>query len=85
MFIQKRWEIELFFKWIKQNLKIKKFIGHSLNAVMMQIVSAIITFIIVRLIQDVANGLLKIKRLIKHSLTKLVDNSLFSWREWLGS
>ena len=85
---KKRWEIELFFKWIKQNLKIKRFIGHSLNAVMMQVISAIITFIIVRLIQDVAKtayGLLKIKRLIKHSLTKLVDDSLFSWRKWLGS
>lgn len=85
---KKRWEIELFFKWIKQNLKIKKFIGHSLNAVMMQVVSAIITFIIVKLIQDVAKtayGLLKIKRLIKHSLTKLIDNSSFSWGKWLGS
>lgn len=29
---KKRWEIELFFKWIKQHLKIKKFIGHSLNS-----------------------------------------------------
>ncbi|MBV7273868.1 IS4 family transposase [Clostridium sp. PL3] len=83
-----RWEIELFFKWIKQNLKIKRFIGHSLNAVMMQVVSAIITFIIVKLIQDIAKtayGLLKIKRLIKHSLTKSVDSSLFSWGKWLGS
>ncbi len=85
---KKRWEIELFFKWIKQNLKIKRFIGHSLNAVMMQIVSAIITFIVIRLIQDIAKisyGLLKIKRLIKHSLTKLVDETLFSWGRWLGS
>ncbi len=32
---KKRWEIELFFKWIKQNLKIKRFIRYSLNAVMM--------------------------------------------------
>jgi IS4 transposase len=85
---KKRWDIELFFKWIKQNLKIKRFIGHSLNAVMMQVVSAIITFIIVKIIQDVsktAYGLLKIKRLIKHSLTKLVDDSLFSWGKWIGS
>lgn len=85
---KKRWDIELFFKWIKQNLKIKRFIGHSLNAVMMQIVSAIITFIIIKLIHDVAKtayGLLKIKRLIKHSLTKLVDDSSFSWGKWLGS
>lgn len=85
---KKRWDIELFFKWIKQNLKIKRFIGHSLNAVMMQIISAIITFIIIKLIQDIsqtAYGLLKIKRLIKHSLTKLVYNNLFSWSQWLGS
>ncbi|WP_080648278.1 transposase [Clostridium pasteurianum] len=85
---KKRWDIELFFKWIKQNLKIKRFIGHSLNAVMMQIISAIITFIIIKLIQDISQtsyGLLKIKGLIKHSLTKLVYNNLFSWSQWLGS
>jgi IS4 transposase len=28
-----RWEIELFFKWIKQNLKIKSVLGHTINAV----------------------------------------------------
>ncbi|MBY6796504.1 transposase [Clostridium botulinum] len=39
---KKRCEIELFFKWIKQNLKIKEFIGHNLNVVMMQIISAIL-------------------------------------------
>jgi hypothetical protein len=84
---KKRWEIELFFKWIKQNLKIKRFIGCSLNAVMMQVISAIITFIILKLIQEITKtpfGLLKIKRLIKHSLTKLVLNSSFSWIKWLG-
>ncbi len=32
-----RWQIELFFKWIKQNLKIKSFLGTSKNAVMTQI------------------------------------------------
>ena len=32
-----RWEVELFFKWIKQNLKIKSFVGTSRNAVMTQI------------------------------------------------
>ncbi|NFA58990.1 transposase [Clostridium sporogenes] len=48
---KKRWEIELFFKWIKQNLKIKKIIGHSLNVVMMQIISAIMTFLMLKLIE----------------------------------
>ena len=32
-----RWQIEVFFKWIKQNLKIKSFLGTSLNAVMTQV------------------------------------------------
>ena len=34
---KQRWQIELFFKWIKQNLKIKKFLGRSENAVKTQI------------------------------------------------
>ena len=87
-FIKKRWEIELFFKWIKQKLKTKKFIGNSLNAVMMQIISAIITFIILRLIQNEVNsayGLTTIKRIIKHSLTTKVSINEFSWFIFLGS
>ena len=36
-----RWQIELFFKWIKQNLKVKSFLGTSKNAVMTQIWIAI--------------------------------------------
>lgn len=85
---KKRWEIELFFKWIKQNLKIKKFIGHSLNAVMMQIITAIITFIMLKLVREragVAYGLLKIRRLLKYSITKLVNKDTFNWVLWLGS
>lgn len=85
---KKRWEIELFFKWIKQKLKIKKFIGNSLNAVMMQIISAIITFIVLRLIQNEVNsayGLTTIKRIIKHSLTNKVSIMGFSWFIFLGS
>lgn len=85
---KKRWEIELFFKWIKQHLKIKKFIGYSLNAVMNQIITAIITFVMMRMIQKVSKtslGLLKIKRLIKHSITKSVNKETFCWTIWFGS
>jgi len=42
-----RWRIELFFKWIKQHLKIKKFWGHSENAVKTQIWMAICAYLIV--------------------------------------
>ena len=42
-----RWQIELFFKWIKQNLVIKKLWGHSQNAVKIHIWTAICAYLIV--------------------------------------
>lgn len=46
-----RWQIELFFKWLKQHLKIKHFYGTSLNAVKIQVYVAIITFCLVAIVQ----------------------------------
>ena len=46
-----RWKIELFFKWLKQHLKIKKFWGTSENAVKTQIYVAIITYCLVAVVQ----------------------------------
>jgi IS4 transposase len=42
---KERWQIEIFFRWIKQNLKIKAFIGNSENAVMSQITAALIVYL----------------------------------------
>jgi len=42
-----RWQIELFFKWIKQNLKIKSFLGNSLNAVLSQLWVALIAYLLI--------------------------------------
>jgi len=47
-----RWKIELFFKWIKQHLKIKTFWGYSENAVRIQIYSAIIAYTVVAIIKE---------------------------------
>lgn len=47
-----RWKIELFFKWIKQHLKVKTFWGHSFNAVKTQIYIAIITYVLVAIIKQ---------------------------------
>lgn len=47
-----RWKIELFFKWIKQHLKIKSFWGYSENAVNIQIYCAIITFVLITIIKQ---------------------------------
>ncbi len=59
-----RWEIELFFKAIKQNLRIKTFVGTSYNAVMIQIWTALIAMLILKY--------LKMKAKIKWSLSNLV-------------
>lgn len=47
-----RWEIELFFKWIKQNLKVKSFYGTSANAVKTQIWIAMIVYLILAIIKE---------------------------------
>jgi hypothetical protein len=44
-----RWQIELFFKWIKQNLMIHHFMGASRNAVTIQIMAALIGYLLLRL------------------------------------
>lgn len=46
-----RWQVELFFKWLKQHLKIKKFWGTSENAVKIQVYSAIIAYCLVAIMQ----------------------------------
>lgn len=48
---RQRWQIELFFKWLKQHLKIKHFYRTSLNAVKIQVYVAIITFCLVAIVQ----------------------------------
>jgi len=47
-----RWGVELFFKWIKQHLKIKSFWGYSDNAVRIQIYTAIITYVTVAILKE---------------------------------
>lgn len=48
---RRRWAIELFFRWIKQTLKITHFLGTSHNAVRIQITTALIAFLLLRLAQ----------------------------------
>jgi len=50
MLYKKRWEVEIFFKWMKQHLKIKSFWGTTLNAVKIQIYCAIIAYCLVAII-----------------------------------
>lgn len=48
---RERWQIELFFKALKQNLKIKTFVGTSANAVCIQIWTALIAILLLKIVQ----------------------------------
>jgi len=50
-----RWQVELFFKWIKQHLRIKVFVGTTANAVKIQIWTAIATYVLVAIIKKRLN------------------------------
>jgi len=66
-----RWQIELFFKWIKQNLKIKTFLGTSQNAVMTQIWVAMIYYLLLAYIKfqtKFKKSLLELTRMIREVL-----------------
>ena len=66
-----RWQIELFFKWIKQNLKIKTFLGISRNAVLTQIWIAMIYYLLLSYIKfqtKFGRSLLELTRMIRETL-----------------
>lgn len=68
---KERWRIENFFKWIKQNLKIKSFLGTSENAVMSQIWVAMIYYLILSYIKFQTRfdkSLLELTRMVRETL-----------------
>jgi hypothetical protein len=68
---KRRWAIELFFRWIKQTLKITRFLGTSENAVRIQIAVALIAFLLLRLAQAAQHSLaspLAFARLVRANL-----------------
>jgi IS4 transposase len=68
-----RWQVELFFKWIKQHLQVKRFWGESENAVRIQIHIAIITYCLIAIIEHdlkVGRPVFEVMRILgKSSLT----------------
>ena len=67
-----RWQIELFFKWIKQHLRIKSFFGTSINAVKTQILIAISVYVLVAIIKKE----LKLERSL-HEILQILSILLF--------
>jgi putative transposase len=58
---KERWSIELLFKWLKQNLKIKKFMGESRNAIMIQIFVALISYVLLKIYKGLMQSSLRLK------------------------
>lgn len=68
---KQRWQVELFFKWIKQNLKIKAFLGTTENAVMTQILVALCVYLLLAYLKfqsRIGKSLQQITRLLQMNL-----------------
>ena len=74
-----RWQVELFFKWVKQNLKIKSFIGTSKNAVMTQIWVAMCMYLLIAFIKFQS----KLKKSMQQIL-RVLQLNLFEKRDLLA-
>jgi IS4 transposase len=70
-----RWQIELLFRWIKQHLKIKKFLGRNPNAIKLQLYVAMIVFALLRIVRQLYRVDLSILR-----FTDIVVQCLFERR-----
>ena len=68
-----RWKVELFFKWIKQHLKVKSFWGTSPNAVKSQIYIAIITYTLIAIIKSKINSKLSTYEILQILSVSLLD------------
>jgi len=71
-FYKRRWQIELFFKWIKQHLRIKKFYGTSENAVKTQIWIAVSIYVLIAIIKKRLNSDMEL-----YTILQILSISLF--------
>ena len=67
-----RWQIELFFKWIKQNLKVKSFFGTSENAVRIQIWSALCVYLMLAYLKFISNSRFSLTNLLIRIRTNIM-------------
>lgn len=73
---KERWQIELFFKWIKQNLKVKSFLGTSLNAVKTQLWIALCAYLVLSFLKfqsKIAGSLQRMLRILQLNLFERRD------------
>jgi hypothetical protein len=73
---KQRWQVELFFKWIKQNLKIKTFLGTSRNAVMTQVWVAVCIFLMLAYVKYLSKASASMQQILR-----LLQLNLFMRRD----
>lgn len=80
---KQRWQIELLFKWVKQHLQIRRFVGHNENAVRIQLLTALITYMLVLLHQTASHcteSLWMLLAQLRHSLFQRTQTEQSWWR-----
>lgn len=70
---KRRWQIELFFKWIKQNLKIKRFLAKNPKAIRLQIITALIAYVLLKKLHQANRIAIPLKR-----VAAITTNYLFN-------
>ena len=73
---KERWQIELFFKWVKQNLKIKTFLGTSANAVMTQFCFALFLYLILAFIRFISKTVHSMREILNWIRINLFSNEI---------
>ena len=73
---KERWQIELFFKWVKQNLKIKTFLGTSANAVMTQVWVALCLYLILAFIRFISKTVHSMREVLNWIRINLFSNEI---------
>jgi|BioPla2DNA2_1021312.scaffolds.fasta_scaffold352332_1 IS4 transposase len=72
-----------FLEWIKQHLKVKKFFGHNQNAVLIQIITALIVYVLLLLVQEelgFQGTFLELTRIFKNNAFEEFDENVFKRR-----
>lgn len=75
---KERWQIELFFKWIKQNLRVKSFLGTSFNAVMTQLWVALCAYVVLAFLKFQTKLQLSMQQMLR-----LLQLNLFERRDFM--
>jgi putative transposase len=80
---KERWQIELFFKWIKQNLEVKRFLGRTENAVRIQLLVALISYLLVLLYRQthhLKESLYRVLNILKGGLMHRQEPPQSAWQ-----